>query len=94
MSKEKPLKEVIDKFLEVYKMDKKFKEIDVVNAYKELMGNTIVSKTSYLRFQNGRLDIKLTSSVLRQELSMNKSKISSLINEKLGGEVVEKVIIK
>lgn len=91
---EKPLKEVIEKFLSLYKMDKKFEEIDVLNAYKDLMGNMINSKTEFIRFRKGKLDIKLSSSVLRQEMSMNKSKIASIINEKLGSEVVEQVVIK
>lgn len=91
---DKPLKEVIEKFLELYKMDKKFEEIDVVNAYNVLMGNMITSKTEQIWFRKGVLHIKLNSAVLRQELSMNKSKISSLINEKLGSEVISSVIIK
>ena len=94
MSDEKPLKEVIEKFLSLYKMDKKFEEIDVLNAYKELMGNMINSKTEFIRFRKGKLDIKLSSAVLKQELSMNKSKIVSLINDKLGSKIVEQVVIK
>lgn len=91
---EKPLKEVIDRFLSLYKYDKKFEEIDVVDAYKELMGKMIVSKTESIWYKKGTLQIRLTSAILRQELSMNKSKIAIMINEKLGLDVIKKVIVK
>lgn len=91
---EKPLKAVIERFLELYKFDKKFEEIDVVNAYKEAMGKMIVSKTDSIWYKKGTLQIRLTSAVLKQELSMNKSKIASIINEKIGKEVITSVIIK
>lgn len=93
-SHNKPLKEVIDQFLEMNGMDKKFEEIDIQNIYKELMGKMITSKTESLWFKNGVLYIKLSSSVLRQELSMNKGKIAELINQKLGKEVIKEVSIK
>lgn len=93
-SSDKPLKEVIDQFLEMYGMDKKFEEIDIQNTYNDLMGKMITSKTESLYFRNGTLYIKLSSAVLRQELSMNKSKIVDLINDKIGKPLIQEVSIK
>jgi hypothetical protein len=90
----KPLKAVIDKFLQVYEMDASMLAVEIEQTYNELMGKMIVSKTESLWFKNGELHLRLTSSVLRQELSMNKSKISQLINEKIGREVIKEVFIR
>ena len=90
----KPLKAAIDKLLEVYKIDKKFHEIEVKKAYKSLMGNMISAKTEDLWLKKGVLHIRLNSSVLRQELSMNKTKIADMINDKIGEQLIKDVVIK
>lgn len=91
---DKPLKEAIDRFLELYGMDVKFQEIEVVNTYNKLMGQMIVSKTEKIWFKNGTLNLRLNSSVLKQELNYNKSKIAELINEDLGKELIQEVVIR
>ncbi|MFP5470991.1 MAG: DUF721 domain-containing protein [Bacteroidia bacterium] len=91
---DKPLKEAIDRFLELYGMDVKFQEIEVINTYNKLMGQMIVSKTEKIWFKNGTLNLRLNSSVLKQELNYNKSKIAELINEDLGKELIQEVVIR
>ena len=47
-----------------------------------------------VRLQNKTLYVNLSSSVLREELSYGKDKIIKLINDELGKEVVDKIILK
>jgi hypothetical protein len=91
---DKPLKEAIDQFLELYGMDVKFQEIEIIETYNKLMGQMIASKTEKIWFKSGVLNLRLNSSVLKQELSMNKSKIAEMINENIGKELIQEVIIK
>ncbi|HMQ07157.1 MAG TPA: DUF721 domain-containing protein [Saprospiraceae bacterium] len=65
----------------------------VKNIWKEQMGPTIFSYTKRVQFSKGTLRIYLTSSTLRQELSMSKQKIAELMNAKLGTDMVREVII-
>ena len=44
-SNEAPLKEVIERWLKAYKLDGKMKEIEVLNAWPELMGTAVAHRT-------------------------------------------------
>jgi Dna[CI] antecedent, DciA len=84
------LKEIIVKNKLQFGMD----EIDVKAAWKNLMGNGVNSYTKNIAFKNGKLYVELTSSVLREELSLGKSKIIKIINDDFGREVILDVIFK
>jgi Dna[CI] antecedent, DciA len=84
------LKEIITKNKLQFGMD----EIDVKEAWKNLMGNGVNSYTKNVAFKNSKLYVELTSSVLREELSLGKSKILKIINDDLGREVVLDLIFR
>jgi Dna[CI] antecedent, DciA len=84
------LKEIIVKNKLQFGMD----EIDVKSAWKNLMGNGVNSYTKNIAFKNGKLYVELTSSVLREELSLGKSKIIKIINDEFGREVILDVIFR
>lgn len=70
------------------------KGIDLVlikEAWAEVMGSGVVSYTNEVTFKNGKLTVKLTSSVLREELSYGKEKIVKLLNEKLNKMLIKSV---
>ncbi len=84
------LKEIIEK----NKLQSGIDDITVSDAWKNLMGNGVNSYTKNVMFKSGKLYVELTSSVLRQELSLGKSKIIKIINDDLGREVVLDVILR
>ncbi len=81
-------------FISENKLQKGIDKIDVENAWMHLMGNGVTKYTSEVRLQNDTLFVKLSSAVLREELSYGKEKIIKLINEELGKEVVKKVVLR
>lgn len=93
-SNEESLKTAIDRMLKFYKLDSKLSEVNIVNSWEKIMGKTIASKTEQIFIRDKKLFIRLTSSVLRQELSYAKSKIIELINKEAGSEIVNEVILK
>ncbi len=83
---------VKDLMQEVLKKNKLQKGIDIVEvkeAWKSVMGAGVSSYTESLKFKNSTLIVKLSSSVLREELSYGKEKMIALLNEQL-----KKVLIK
>jgi predicted nucleic acid-binding Zn ribbon protein len=76
------------------KMGRGFLQKRLKVMWKELMGQNIHSYTKGIYLSKDTLFINITSSPLRQELSMSTEKIKNLINEKMGSEVVEKVVIR
>lgn len=90
-SNEAPLKEVIDRWLKAYKLDGKMKEIEVVNAWPELMGTAVAHRTKEISIRNKTLYLKMESSVMRDELAHGKSIIIQRVNEYAGSEIINDI---
>ena len=69
-------------------------KIDVEQAWKSLMGNGVNSYTQEVILKGSTLYVKLTSAVLREELSYGKQKIISMLNEELRKEVVKEIVLR
>ena len=69
-------------------------QIDVKEAWRQLMGNGVNTYTKNVVLKGSTLYVELGSSVLRDELSHGKSKIIKMINEELGREVVKDVVLR
>ena len=90
-SNEAPLKEVIDRWLKAYKLDGKMKEIEVVNAWPELMGTAVAHRTKEISIRNKTLYLKMESSVMRDELAHGKSIIIQRVNDYAGSEIINDI---
>ncbi len=87
-SNEAPLGEIIDKILKAYRLDGKMKELDVLNAWEEMMGVAVARRTKELYIKNKTLFLTLDSSVMREELLMGKSVIIQRVNQQAGYELI------
>lgn len=83
-----PLKDLIDRFLKAYRLDGKMKEIEVLNGWKDMMGVAVANRTESLYIRNKVLHIKLSSSVMRDELANGKQIIILRVNEYAGFEII------
>jgi predicted nucleic acid-binding Zn ribbon protein len=90
-SNEAPLKDVIDRWLKAYRLDGKMKELDIINAWPEMMGTAVAHRTKEITIRNGTLYLKMDSSVMRDELAHGKQVIIQRINEAAGFEIINDV---
>ena len=90
---DKPLKEVIEQMLQVYKLRRKFDETAIISAWPELMGKAIANRTHKIYIRDRKLFVQLESSVIRNELMMMRSKILEKMNEKAGAHVIDEVVL-
>jgi len=74
-------------------LTKGMRQMDVREAWEKLMGNGVMSYTESVQLQNKTLVVKLKSSVLREELSYGKDKIVAMINQEMGEELVNKILL-
>lgn len=84
---------VLGDLVKIYRLQGKFDEIDVIEAWKEVMGAPIASKTRKILVRNGTLIVYLDSGVLKEEFALAKTRIIKLINDHLGKEAIRKVEI-
>jgi hypothetical protein len=88
------LGEALQEFISSHKLQKGLDKVLVKEAWVSLMGNGVNNYTTALELRNGTLYVSLSSSVLREELSLGKSKIIALLNEELGREIVNKIVLR
>lgn len=92
-SNESPISDVLKQFIQVNKLEAGMDKIDVEQAWASLMGNGVNSYTQEVILKGSTLYVKLTSAVLREELSYGKQKIITMINEELRKEIVKEIIL-
>ena len=93
-SNEFTLKKALELMLVQNNLKTKYDEIHIRSIWDKLMGVTIAKRTIDINLHNKVLFLKLSSSVLRNELTFSKEKIMKLLNDEFGETVVESVIIK
>ena len=63
----------------------------IQEKWSSMMGENISAYTKEVSLQQDVLIVKLSSSVLRQELSYGKEKIVEMINKSLGGNKIQDI---
>lgn len=91
---ESSVHEVLGKMIQGYNLESGFDKLNVREAWIRLLGPGIATYTEQVELRRGTLFVKLTSNVLREELSYGLDKIMKMINEDLRREVVSKIILR
>lgn len=89
-----PLSEALNEFIQENKLQKGMDKVNAMEAWTNLMGNGVNNYTTAVELKNETLFVSLSSSVLREELSLGKSKIIKMINEEMGKELVKKLVLR
>mgnify|MGYP002623212505 CR=1 FL=1 len=63
----------------------------LINSWGEVMGKSIHRYTGNLFIKNQTLWVKINSSVIRQELTLEREKIARRLNEHVGAQVIADV---
>jgi hypothetical protein len=87
------IEDILKEFVETNRLQQGLDKVNVKDAWQQLMGNGVNNYTTAIELKRETLYIKLSSSVLREELSYGKEKIISMLNESLGKEVVKKLVL-
>ena len=93
-NEETSLQDILKEFIQVNKLDSGMDKIDVEQAWKNLMGNGVNNYTEEVLLKKDTLYVRLSSAVLRNELSYGKDKIIKMINDELGKEIITKLILR
>ena len=89
-----PISDVLKNFVQQNNLEKGINEVQVIDAWKKIMGPAIENYTTNIMFKNETLYVQLSSSVLRQELSYGTSKIISNLNEELRTDLIQKLVLR
>lgn len=88
------LSEVLKEFIKENRLDRKLKEIDIVEGWENLLGKTIAHYTRNIYIRNQVLYVDISSAVVKNELFMMRDEICRRINEQAGSDVIKTIVFK
>lgn len=86
--------DAMKKFLEGSRIKGGIQELQISDAWEEIMGKTIARYTDKLQIIGDKLIITTQVGPLKNELIYQKDKIKQRVNEALGQKVVNEVLIQ
>lgn len=90
----KPLQEVLQQITAERNLAKGLIEVKVKQAWMNTMGENVAQYTTSTQLRGKTLYVNLTSAPLREELNYGKEKILKHLNEALGFEGIQKIILR
>lgn len=88
------MKDAVYDLLNTYRIKNKYDEAHIVQAWSDLMGEGVAKRTQDIYIKNQTIFIKISSPPLRNELLMQKTDILNRLNDNLGEEKLNEIIIK
>ncbi len=88
---EQSIAEVFREMLKRYRLDHKYRQAEVLSAWNELTDKTVNNHVSEIRLRGKVLVVKFDTAVLKHEYSFAKSKLTELINLKVGYDAIETI---
>lgn len=94
MSREKPLEEVLKRFVKSLRIEGKLNEVKLKEKWTLIVGQMISDHTTELRFYGKKLFVTIDSAPLRQELSYSKAQLLKNVQEAFPSMVVEEIVFR
>jgi hypothetical protein len=88
------IKDLIQEFLKLRKLDKPLFEKKIVNAWSKVLGENISEYTTDIIVRNRKLYVTLSSSVLRHDLFLSRDEIMQSLNKYVGCDVIDEVVFR
>ena len=90
----KKIKSILDNIIDNSSLKVGLNNVKIQSVWKKMMGSNINSYTSDISLKKRTLYVKLSSSVLREELSYGKEKIIKILNEEFGEVIIDKIVLR
>jgi predicted nucleic acid-binding Zn ribbon protein len=90
---ETTLSEALSRFVDSFHLRNKLNEVQVVESWKELVGETIYDHTFDIYVKDKTLFVKVDSSVVRQELNFMKRRLVEKINKMFDTTFIDQITI-
>ena len=83
---------LVRQFLREEGLETPYNEYRLIQSWSEVMGETIARYTRDLQIRNRVLYVRLTSSVVRNELMIGRRSFVQRLNQHVGAQVIENII--
>jgi predicted nucleic acid-binding Zn ribbon protein len=93
-SKTISLAEAMKDYIREMHLEGKLNEVGIINSWEETVGKAIASRTTKIYIRDKVLYVNLSSSVVRNELLMLRQALIEKLNEKVGAQVIQDIVLK
>jgi predicted nucleic acid-binding Zn ribbon protein len=93
-SKTVSLADALKDYIREMNFTEKLGEVDVISSWEEIVGKAISSRTTRIYIKDKVLYVHLSSSVVRNELSMLREALREKLNARAGLEVVRDIVLR
>jgi predicted nucleic acid-binding Zn ribbon protein len=91
---EQSIGDVLKDMFKEYGLERKYQRAEIEHVWNDLLGPSVAKVTSKVYLRDGKLTVFLDSTLVKQELSMMRTRLVSALNEAMGSEVVREVILR
>ena len=88
------LEDVLGQVLKQNHLDEKLYETRVINSWAVVLGENIMRYITNIYFNNKKLYVTLSSSVLRHELFLTRTEIRNSLNKYVGADVLKEIVFQ
>ena len=88
------LGDVLKEVLKEQHLDTKLYEIQLIKSWEKVLGSTVKRYTTDISVYNRKLYVKLSSSILRNDLALSREKLVQTLNEQVGYPVITDIIFR
>ena len=88
------ISDALKEFVKKNKLQTGLDKVNVRDVWNSQMGPAIEKYTTSIKLDRETLYVQLSSSVLREELSYGREKIIRMLNEELGRELIQKLVLR
>jgi predicted nucleic acid-binding Zn ribbon protein len=93
-SNTQPIKDIIKDYLKENNLDKKLNEQEMIRSWYEITGKMVARATVSVDIRNRKMYIKLSSSVVRNELTMIRDELVKRLNQQFKEPLIDEIILK
>lgn len=91
---ENTMSDLLHSFIKRNKLQIGLDKVSIKDAWYKVMGEAIGKYTTEVQLDRDTVYVRLSSSVLREELSYGREKIVRMLNEELGKELVKTLVLR
>jgi len=93
-SNTEPIKNIISQFLKENNIDKRLDEQEMIRLWYEVTGRMVARATQSVEIRNRKMFVKLSSSVVRNELSMIRDGLIKELNNHFDAPLIDDIILR
>ena len=91
---EQSIGEILREYLKMTQLENHVFESRIAEVWQEALGDRITLETDRIHLQSGTLFVTIKSPSLKNDIMMQRTVIRTLLNEKLGGDIIKNVVIR